>query len=257
MVRNIAKNTDISNGTTENETGEISKESESKDKPLYVKVSDETRDTIDRYKNEGITISNLIKDAIKLYDDFHSASAEVLAIINKYKDPDETMVNFIERALKFYGDQKETDRDLWIRAREEMKMMLIGKTTFNQLIAAAESPKDSLEKPFKKNVAIDLLLWYTGKPLKLLTVEEIITTIQKIWVVANYFYMIDVKKVSDDEFHVLFKHRQNKRYSHYWLGYFKTLFEAEEMAFKCIVEGQTFDETLSMTIKVGYFKDSK
>ena len=194
MVRNIAKNTDISNGTTENETGEISKESESKDKPLYVKVSDETRDTIDRYKNEGITISNLIKDAIKLYDDFHSASAEVLAIINKYKDPDETMVNFIERALKFYGDQKETDRDLWIRAREEMKMMLIGKTTFNQLIAAAESPKDSLEEPFKKNVAIDLLLWYTGKPLKLLTVEEIITTIQKIWVVANYFYMIDVKR---------------------------------------------------------------
>ena len=122
MVRNIAKNSNISSGNEASGIEEAIKDSEAKDKPLYVKVSDETRDTIDRYKHEGITISNLIKDAIKLYDDFHSGSAEVLAIINKFKDPDEPTINFIERALKFYGDQKETDRDLWIRAREEMKM---------------------------------------------------------------------------------------------------------------------------------------
>jgi len=72
-------------------------------------------------------------------------------------------------------------------------------------------------------------------------------------VVANYFYAIDVHK-EGDEFHVLFKHRQNRRYSEYWLGYFTTLFMSEDLAFKCSVEGMTFDESISMEIKVGYKK---
>ena len=109
------------------------------------------------------------------------------------------------------------------------------------------------EKPFKKNVAIDLILWYTGKPLKNLKLEEIIATVQKMWVVANYFYKIDVHS-EGDEFHLLFKHRQNKRYSRYWMGYFTELFISEDLPYKCIIESQAFDETLSMTIKIGYEK---
>ncbi|MFX0041968.1 MAG: hypothetical protein ACFE8L_03560 [Candidatus Hodarchaeota archaeon] len=230
------------------------KEPEPKDKPIYVKVSDETRNLIDKYKEHGTTISDLVKNAVKCYDDFNSISPEIHAIIEKYKDEQESNISFIERAVKYFGDQKNLDRDLWVRARDEMKMMLIGKTTFNQLIAAAEAPEESLTKPWRKNVAIDIILWYTGKPLKSLTIEEIIQTIQKIWVVANYFYTIDVKKEKEDEYHLLFRHRQNKRYSAYWLGYFTELFHSEEMPFKIAVEGQTFDETLSMIVKVGYEK---
>lgn len=134
-------------------------------------------------------------------------------------------------------------------------MMLIGKTTFNQLIAAAEAPEESLTKPWHKNVAIDLILWYNeAKPLKTLSLEEIINTIKKMWVVANYFHTIDILKESEDEFHILFRHRQNKRYSSYWLGYFTELFTSEEMPFKCHVEGHVFDESLSMIIKVDYKK---
>ncbi|MFW9942842.1 MAG: hypothetical protein ACFFFT_17540, partial [Candidatus Thorarchaeota archaeon] len=203
-----------------NETGKNDiKEQESKDKPIYLKVSESTRDLIDKYKDKGITISDLIKSAVKSYDEFNSISPEIHGIINKYKEQGETDIKFIERALKYYGDLKSLDRDLWIRARDEMKMMLIGKTTFNQLIHAAELPEDAREKAYQKNVAFDLILWYTGKPLKSLTVEEIINTIAKMWVVANYFYAIDVNK-ENDEYHVLFKHRQNRRYSEYWLGYF-------------------------------------
>jgi len=33
------------------------------------------------------------------------------------------------------------------------------------------------------------------------------------------------------------------------------LFHSEELAYKCITEGQTFDETLSMSIKEAYKKD--
>jgi len=229
------------------------KEVESKDKPIYVKVDETTRNIIDKYKNLGTTISNLVKAAVEMYDEYNSMAPEVKAIVDTYKEEDEKLVSFLERAISYYGKQKNLDRDLWVRTRDEMKMMLIGKTTFNQLIAAAEAPKESLEKPFKKNIAIDLILWHTGKPLKNLTLKEVITTVQKLWVVANYFYKIDVHQ-EGDEYHILFKHRQNKRYSRYWLGYFTELFHSEELAYKCITEGQAFDETLSMSIKVGYKK---
>lgn len=53
---------------------------------------------------------------------------------------------------------------------------------------------------------------------------------------------------------MLFRHRQNKRYSAYWLGYFTELFKSQEIAFKYEVEGQAFDETLSLTVKIGYKK---
>ena len=231
------------------------KEPEPKDKPIYVKVSDETRSLIDKYKQQGTTISDLIKNAIKCYNNFKSISPEILAIIENYKEGDEPNVTFIERAIKYYGDQRALDRDLWVRARDEMKMCLIGKTTFNQLIRAAEAPKDSLEKPYKKNVAIDIILWYNdSRPLESLTPEEIISAIQKMWTVANYFHTIDVKKEREDQFYMLFRHRQNKRYSVYWLGYFTELFKSEEMAIKFEVEGHAFDETLTLTIKIGYKK---
>lgn len=251
----ITKENENSNEESDDTQQDESKEPELKDKPIYVKVSDETRKLIDKYKeNEGKTISNLIQEAIDCFNNFNSISPEIKAIIDKHKKEDESEISFIERAIKYYGDQKNLDRDLWVRARDEMKMMLIGKTTFNQLIAAAEAPEESLKKPWRKNVAIDIILWYTGRPLKNLTIEEIIQTIQKMWVVANYFYTIDVTEEKEDEYHLLFRHRQNKRYSAYWLGYFTELFQSEEMPFKCAVEGQTFDETLSMIIKVGYKK---
>lgn len=245
----MAKNNDETNDPQIDEI----KEHEHKDKPIYVKVSDETRSLIDKYKENGTTISDLVKNAVKCYDDFNSISPEMHAIIEKFKEVDEPNISFIERAIKYYGDQKQVDRDLWVRARDEMKMCLIGKTTFNQLIHAAEMPEDARKRAYQKNVAFDLILWYTGKPLKSLTVEEIINTIAKMWVVANYFYAIDVHK-EKDEFHVLFKHRQNRRYSEYWLGYFITLFKSEDLAFKCSVEGMTFDESISVIIKIGYKK---
>ncbi|MHA2287959.1 MAG: hypothetical protein ACXABG_04145 [Promethearchaeota archaeon] len=221
---------------------------------IYVKVDETTRSIIDKYKHLGTTISHLVKDAVEMYHEYNSMRPEVKAIIDTYKKEDENLLSFLERAIHYYGQQKNRDRDLWVRTRDEMKMMLIGKTTFNQLIAAAEAPKDAREKPFKKNVAIDLILWYTGKPLKNLKLEEIITTVQKMWVVANYFYKIDIHQ-DKDEFHILFKHRQNKRYSRYWLGYFTELFNSEDLLYKCIVEGQAFDETISLTIKIAYNKD--
>ena len=248
----MAKSNDKINGSPEDDT----KEPELKDKPVYIKVSDETRNLIDKYKDQGTTISDLVRNAIKCYDDFNNISPEINAIINKYKNEDETKIAFMERAIKYYGDHKALDRDLWVRARDEMKMMLIGKTTFNQLIHAAEIPEESLDKPWRKNVAIDLILWLNeSRPLKTLSIDEIINAVQKMYVVANYFHTIDVQRESKDQYHLLFRHRQNRRYGTYWLGYFTELFTSEEIPYKCEVEGQAFDESVSMSIKVGFKKE--
>ena len=223
---------------------------ETKDKPIYVKVSDETREIIDKHKELGTTISNLIRDAVKMYDAYSSMSPEVQAIVEKYKEKDESVMSFLQKVIKYYGELKATDRDIWIRARDEMKMMLIGKTTFNQLIHAAAEPQDALVRPYKKNVAMDLIMWYNdSRPVKTLSIEQIIKTIQKIWVVANYFYTIDVTQIDKNKYHLLFRHRQNKRYSEYWLGYFTELFKSPELPCQCEIEGATYDESISITIK--------
>ncbi|MBY8988221.1 MAG: hypothetical protein KGD61_07185, partial [Candidatus Lokiarchaeota archaeon] len=60
----------------------------------------------------------------------------------------------------------------------------------------------------------------------------------------------DVVKENEKKFHLLFKHRQNKRYSSYWYGYFKELFTSGEMPFKTKFEGQSFEESLSITLLI-------
>ena len=229
-------------------------------KPIYVQVSKEIREIIDKYKNEeNKTISGIIEEAIKIYHNYYSMSPEILAILEKYKHNYENEIDLVEEALKLYDKQKDPDMagdlDLWCRARDEMQMMLIGKTTFNQLLTAAQTPEESLDKPIKRNIALDVILWYTKRPIKSLSLEEIINSIQKFWMVANYFYYIDIKKEESDQFHVIFKHHQNKRYSNYWFEYFKELFHSEDLSFKCIVEGEAFDETLSLTIKKSHNKN--
>ncbi|MBA7707255.1 hypothetical protein ES703_116124 [subsurface metagenome] len=67
------------------------KEVESKDKPIYVKVDETTRNIIDKYKNLGTTISNLVKVAVEMYDEYNSISPEVKAIVDTYKEEEEKL----------------------------------------------------------------------------------------------------------------------------------------------------------------------
>lgn len=82
------------------------KEAEPKDKAIYLKVSDETRELIDKYKTQGTTISDLVRNAVKCFDDFNSISPDIHATIEKYKEKDESDIKFIERAIKYFGNQK-------------------------------------------------------------------------------------------------------------------------------------------------------
>jgi hypothetical protein len=232
-------------------------EREPKENSIFVKVSDETRDIIDEYKEqEKVTISQIIADAIKMYDRYKSMAPEVMAIISNYKDEYGGIpINLIEEAIKVFAVHKESGvEELWVRAREEMDMMLIGKTTFNQLLAAAAAPEERLDKPQKKNVGFDTILWYTGKQIKSLSLEEIMEAVKIIWLMANYFSSIEIKKENGDSYHMIFKHGQKKRYSEYWGQFFIELLTSDELSFKCVIEEQYFEETISLLIKLGYEK---
>ncbi|TXT61936.1 MAG: hypothetical protein BAJALOKI1v1_1070001 [Promethearchaeota archaeon] len=220
--------------------------------PIYVKVSVKTRDIIDHYKKEGKTISYIIEEAIKRYASFKSLSPDIVAMLNKHIETYGNERTVLEKAIKLLDAEEDLrnseDIDLWCKARDELKMMLIGKTTFSQMLEAAEAPEQSLDKPMKKNIALDVILWYVKKPLNQVDLEEILAAIRRIWIMANYFYSIDVEG-GPNEFHLIFKHHQNRRYSNYWLGYFKEMFRSQDLSFKCDVEGQALDETLSLTIR--------
>ncbi|MFX0134768.1 MAG: hypothetical protein ACFFDN_14095, partial [Candidatus Hodarchaeota archaeon] len=76
-----------------------------------------------------------------------------------------------------------------------------------------------------------------------------------MWKVANYFYHIEVHEESPDQFHIIFKHNEGKRFSNYWLRYFTELFHSEDLGFVCATEGEALGETLSLTVKLLNYKD--
>ena len=230
-------------------------DSETKDRSIYVKVSEETRNIIDKHKDiDKMTISQIIADAIELYDEYISLPADLKAVIENFKEEyGGNEMKVIEEALKVFAEErnpeKSLDKDIWNRARDELNMALIGKTTFNLLISAAAAPKDGLYKVQKRNVGFDVILWYTKKPIKSLTFEEVIIAIETVWEAANWFYSIEYTKESDHQYYMIFRHHQNKNYSDYWGKYFKEMLTSEELSFRAVVEIQSFEESLSLVIK--------
>ena len=227
---------------------------------LYTKIDPEIREIIDRYKDlTGKTIGSIVEDSLKMYDIYHSMPQEVHDLIRKYADTEDykSQSEVISAGIRLLEAQEsmrmKEDLDIWCRAREERGMMLIGKTTFNQLIAAAEADEQSLERPQKRNNSLDVILWYTEKPVNTLSLEDIVNAVKRMWTVSNYFDRITISKKESDTFYLTFFHQQNFRYSSYWLGYFKILFDSlndnEDVNFHCAFEGHAFEQTLSITVK--------
>ncbi|MFX0142191.1 MAG: hypothetical protein ACFFDN_51610 [Candidatus Hodarchaeota archaeon] len=259
MVKNNKKSEEKAIESKLNDTNSKGQIDKSK---LFTEIRNLTRDKIDKLKEKNkTTISQIIEDAIEIYDNYESIAPEVRSSIEKYEEEYGGWTSVVEAAIKLLESQKDPEKsediDLWCRMRDEMHMVALGKTTFNQLLAAAAAPEERLDKPMRKNIGKDIIMWYTGKPIKSLTLEEIIGAIEKVWRSANFFYIIDVKKENNDQFHVIFRHNQNERYSLYWLGYFEELFSSEDLSFKCILEGEAFGESLSLIIKKAYNKNQK
>jgi len=160
----------------------MTQERSSKEKSIYVKVSDETREIIDKHKEQGkLTISQIIADAIKLYDQYKSMAPEVRATISNYKDEyGGIAMNFIAKAIKVFVENQEPGMDkLWIRAREEMQMMLIGKiiwvmANYFTNIEIIKENGDQYHMIFKHNLQKKRYSEYWGEYfIELLTSDEL------------------------------------------------------------------------------------
>lgn len=219
---------------------------------IYTKVTEKTREIIDRLKEEGKTISYIINSAIDIYDIYNSAPKEVKDFVDDYKEEYGGRKNVVIEAVKFLESQKHREKadgmDLWGRAKEEMNVMLISKKLFTQLITMIKNPTNNVNQISMKNLALDPILWFTGKPIKNLTLEEILNAIKKIWIIFNYFSLIDINKESPNQYYVIFSHRQNKYYSNFWLNYLNNIFNSDNFSFKCKAIGDAYEETLSLTI---------
>ncbi|MFX0069648.1 MAG: hypothetical protein ACFFAO_00945 [Candidatus Hermodarchaeota archaeon] len=226
--------------------------SDKKDKEhyIYAKVSDDTREIIDRIKDQGKTISYIIGSAVDIYDIYNSMPQELKDFVEEARFEYGGRRNVIKEAVKVLESRKNREKaddlDLWYRAKNEMNMMLLKKKSFLELISAAEN---NINRLSDKNLALDIILWYVGKPLKELTLNQLLNAIKRIWTVFNYFSLIDIKKESEEEYYITLNHYQNKKYSDYWLSYTRDLLQSDSFSFTCKVEGEAYEETLSIKVK--------
>ncbi|MBN1802409.1 MAG: hypothetical protein JW891_12935 [Candidatus Lokiarchaeota archaeon] len=150
----------------------------------------------------------------------------------------------IEKALElldeYYTPQKGDMNTIWNRAREELNMVLVGKTTFLAYISGDHT------KAFKENIAVDILEWYARMSIEDMDLMEIVESIRNVWLAANYFYKIDIEVGNKGSLQLSFYHDMHSlAYSEYWGRYFTTLLQKQK---KCQVEMFPRSESLILRI---------
>ncbi len=177
-------------------------------------------------KSVHATISNESVDIIQKYEkEYGSRSAvvdEALKILKIYREPHNSEI-----------------KDLWCRARDELNMVLVGKTTFLSYL------KGNLQEVFKNNIALEVIEWYIGKRKEEMNLEEFLNGLIGMWQVANYFYKIELDKNKDGVFQIKFNHDLIRDYSEYWSDYFKNLLENN---WNCFVEPFVRNESFYLII---------
>ncbi|MFX1276766.1 MAG: hypothetical protein ACFFAT_17225 [Promethearchaeota archaeon] len=154
-------------------------------------------------------------------------SSETEEILNKYatlKDKNGKKIygnksRVIEKALdlldKFHFPEKEHEQVIWNRAKNELKMLMVGKPTFLAYISG------NYKQVYEDNIAIDIIEWYTQKNIEDLSIEATLNAIKDIWIAGNYFYDAKIEKGNKGSYIMLLYHDfQNKTYSEFWGNYF-------------------------------------
>jgi len=164
----------------------MSDRKKSQKKSVHATISDESYEILVQYEEEFGSKSGVVDEAIK--------------ILKRFKEP-------------YLGTKEE----MWCRARDELNMVLVGKTTFLSYI------KGKKEEIYSKNIAIEVIEWYNGKRIDEMNLEEFLNGLKGMWKVANYFYNIELEKNEKGIFQIKFNHDLTKSFSIFWVGYFETL----------------------------------
>lgn len=178
-------------------------------------------------KSVHATISHESYEILKQYEEeFGSKSAVVDAAIKSLK--------------KFKQPQLMDQRSIWCRARDELNMLLVGKTTYLNYI------KGKVEDVFTKNLAVESIEWYLGKRKEIMTFEEFLNGLKGMWQAANYFYNIELEKNDKGTYQMRFNHDLTKDYSEFWAKYFEKVLKDN---WSCFVEAFIRNESLYLIIR--------
>ncbi len=166
-------------------------------------------------------------------------SEDTNKLINELKEDLGSKSKVIEKAVAFYKNYwKNWDRSqqLWNRARKELNMFLVGKTTFQSYISG------NYKTAWKENIATKVIEWITGKNLSDLSFKETLDAIKEMWMAANYFTHVDIKQnVDKNTFVMICYHTLDQNYGEFWSEYFKTWLENnKKREITCFVENEYF-----------------
>ncbi len=171
-------------------------------------------------------------------------SSESFETINNLAEVLGSKAKVIEESVEFYKKYKKNwtpEQQIWNRARIELNMFLVGKTTFMSYISG------NSEKAWKNNIATEVIEWITGKNIEKLSLEEILNAIKDMWMSANYFNQIKIINVSKERYKMIFNHHiLERKYSEFWANYFKTWLENNR---KCNTEILIRNESFTIIIK--------
>lgn len=180
-----------------------------KKKSVHATISDKSYNILEQYAEEFGSKSAVVDESLK--------------ILKKFKEP-----------------HMQDQRSIWCRAKDELKMFLVGKTTFLNYI------KGEVDEAYTKNIAVEAIEWYLGKMIGEMTLIEFLEGLKGMWEVANYFYHIDLEKNKKGTFQMRFNHDLTNDYSRFWAGYFEKLLKDN---WGCFVESFIRNESFYLIIR--------
>ena len=181
------------------------------------------------------TISKHTKELIDTYSDMEDNDGN--KIFGKKS-------KVIQRALElldnYYNPKDDDVGVIWSRTREELNMVLVGKTTFLSYISG------NRKKAYTDNIAVDVIEWYLGKRKEEMDLEEFLKGLKGMWYAANYFRKIDIIKYDEGAIQMTFNHDLTREYGKFWANYFKALLENN---WNCSVQKSVRNESFHLIIK--------
>jgi len=178
-------------------------------KSVHATISDESYNILEQYIKEFGSKSAVVDKSLKIF--------------KKFKEP-----------------KMQDQRSVWCRAKDELNMLLVGKTTFLNYI------KGEADEAFTKNIAVEVIEWYLGKRIGKMTLDEFLEGLKGMWKVANYFYIIELEKNKNGTFQMRFNHDLTQDYSRFWAGYFEKLLIDN---WGCFVESFIRNESFYLIIR--------
>ena len=182
------------------------------------------------------TISEKAKNLLEKYLTFKDKNG-----VRIYNSKSEILEHALELLDRYYSPESKEIPDLWVAFREELDMVVVGKTTFLAYISG------DYKRAFKENIAVEIIEWYKKKNMVDMSLYEILHAIKDIWTTANYFSKIEIEQGSKGTFQIYFYHNlRSKHYGEFWSKYFTELLCHQK---NCKTESFIRNESFILNIK--------